>query len=84
MATTDDVKNSIVINHPIIDIRSKSEFDGSFDAKYSFFKESGHIPKAIHIGNWNELIDMKSNRLKDIKEIKKSGMNCLKFLIRMI
>ena len=50
----------------------------------TLFKESGHIPKAIHIGNWNELIDMKSNRLKDIKEIKKSGMNCLKFLIRMI
>lgn len=71
MATTDDIKNSIVNNHPIIDIRSKTEFDGSFDAKYSFFKECGHIPKAIHIGDWNELIDMESNRLKDIEDIKK-------------
>ena len=53
----------------IVDVRRLGEFDGSFDGCYEFFTKSGHIPGAVWVGNWTELVQPKSNAyLRDVDQ----------------
>jgi len=54
LAQTADIKEG---NGVLIDIRRWGEFNGTYDDTYPFFKKSGHIPKAIWGGNWDEYLD---------------------------
>ena len=52
-----------------MDIRRYSEHVGTFDDAYNFFYESGHIPNAVWPGNWVDLVDLETGKLKDLDEI---------------
>lgn len=54
LAETTDIKDGAGV---LVDIRRWREFSGTYDDTYSFFKQSGHIPKAIWGGNWDEYLD---------------------------
>ena len=53
----------------MMDIRKYSEHAGQFVDNYTFFKESGHIPGSVWPGNWDDLIDMETEKLKNLDEI---------------
>jgi len=55
----------------MVDIRKTSEYEGSIKDNYKFFESAGHIPKAIHMGNWDDLCDKETGLLRDLDEIKK-------------
>ena len=52
-----------------MDIRRYSEHAGTFNDAYNFFHESGHIPHAVWPGNWVDLVDLETGKLKDLDEI---------------
>ena len=65
---SEEVRNHIADpqNSPagkLIDFRTDGEWNGSTPQKYTFFARAGHIPKAIHQGDWDNLLDGTSKRL---------------------
>ena len=53
----------------MMDIRRYSEHVGTFDDAYNFFHESGHIPNAVWPGDWVDLVDIETGKLKNLDEI---------------
>lgn len=41
----------------LVDIRQLGEWTGSCTDNYDFFSSRGHLPRAIHNGDWVELVD---------------------------
>lgn len=68
LATTEEVRSHVTgaPSRPVgklIDVRTTGEWDGTAVKKYPFFSRAGHIPGAIHQGDWNNLMDGSSKRL---------------------
>ena len=70
LATTEDVQKIVDKKAPgtMMDIRRYSEHAGTFN-DYQFFDDVGHIPNAVWPGNWVELLDLNTGKLKDLDEI---------------
>ena len=69
LAQTEDVQkiaNGDPASHAgkLIDVRTEGEWDGTTPMKYTFFTRAGHIPGAIHQGDWENLMDGSTKRLK--------------------
>lgn len=47
----------------VVDVRTEGEWSGATIKKYPFFSRGGHLPKAIHQGDWNNLTDGTSRSL---------------------
>lgn len=47
----------------VVDVRTEGEWSGATIKKYPFFSRGGHIPGAIHQGDWNNLMDGTSRSL---------------------
>jgi thiosulfate/3-mercaptopyruvate sulfurtransferase len=47
----------------LVDVRGRAEWDGSDRDHYPFFSAGGHIPSAIHQGDWDTLLDQATMRL---------------------
>lgn len=55
----------------LIDVRTQGEWEGSTPFKYPFFSRAGHIPGAIHQGDWGNLMDGSTQRLAPHLEVVK-------------
>ncbi|YCM42693.1 rhodanese-like domain-containing protein [Verrucomicrobiaceae bacterium 227] len=53
----------------LVDVRTEGEWSGAMVKKYPFFSRGGHIPKAIHQGDWNNLMDGTSRSLRPHLEV---------------
>jgi len=53
----------------LVDVRTEGEWSGAMIKKYPFFSRGGHIPKAIHQGDWNNLMDGRSRSLSPHLEV---------------
>ena len=53
----------------MMDIRRYSEHAGHSVDVYPFSLETGHIPGSVWPGNWDNLVDMDTGKLKDLEEI---------------
>jgi len=68
LATMEDVQQ-IAAGAPVsqvgklIDVRTEGEWNGTTPMKYPFFTRTGHIPGAIHQGDWENLMDGRTKRL---------------------
>jgi len=64
-ATTDDVRAAASQrdNGRLVDVRQRGEWDGSDVDHYPFFSTAGHIPTAVHQGDWDTLLDRTTSRL---------------------
>jgi 3-mercaptopyruvate sulfurtransferase SseA len=74
LTTMDEVKK-FVTGDPfhqvgkLIDVRTAAEWHGTSAKKYTFFSKTGHIPRAIHQGDWDNLLDGSSKSLAPHLEI---------------
>ena len=64
-ATTQEVRAAAAAGNAsrLVDVRRRSEWDGSDPNHYTFFSTAGHIPTAVHQGDWDTLLDRASRRL---------------------
>jgi thiosulfate/3-mercaptopyruvate sulfurtransferase len=64
-ATTDDVRAATEAcgGGRLVDVRKRGEWDGSDANHYCFFATAGHIPTAVHQGDWDTLLDRSTKRL---------------------
>ena len=64
-ATTAEVRDAATprATARLVDVRERGEWDGSDVDHYPFFSGAGHIPTALHQGDWSTLIDRRSNRI---------------------
>ena len=53
----------------VVDVRTEGEWSGATIKKYPFFSRGGHIPGAIHQGDWNNLMDGTSRSLRPHLEV---------------
>jgi len=67
LATTSEVRAIAMSNgstpSKLVDVRDAGEWDGTITDHYSFFSSSGHIPTAIHQGEWDNLCDRTTHSL---------------------
>lgn len=68
LATISEVKNFVTGDQApqfgkLIDVRTEAEWHGTSAKKYPFFSKTGHIPRAIHQGDWDNLMDGSSKSL---------------------
>lgn len=67
LATTADVGAIAAGGQPgagkLVDVRHTGEWDGSLPNYYCFFARAGHIPTALHQGNWDNLVHAESMSL---------------------
>lgn len=47
----------------LVDVRDHGEWDGTVTDHYPFFSSAGHIPTAIHQGEWDNLYDRTTHAL---------------------
>lgn len=47
----------------LVDVRTLGEWDGSCPEHYPFFSVAGHIPGAIHQGDWDTLVDRETHSI---------------------
>ena len=55
----------------LADVRSLDEYLGIAVNQYPFFDTTGHIPGAIWIDNWVEMVDMSDDTFRSYTEVKK-------------
>ena len=56
----------------IVDVRKRGEYEGWLTDNYGFFASAGHIPSAVHQGNWDELVQTGENddlKLRSLQEV---------------
>lgn len=73
LATTEEVAAAAAATPgagTLVDIRRLTEYDGSAPGNYRFFQASGHIPSAVHQGNWDELVHAATDTLKEPQEVR--------------
>ena len=63
------VKEDQASDRRVVDVRTEGEWSGASIKKYPFFSRGGHIPKAIHQGDWNNLMDGTSRSLSPHLEV---------------
>lgn len=63
------VKGDQASDRRVVDVRTEGEWSGTTIKKYPFFSRGGHIPKAIHQGDWNNLMDGTSRSLSPHLEV---------------
>ena len=67
LATTEEVRavtrSSGSVRSKLVDVRDAGEWDGTITDHYSFFSSAGHIPTAIHQGEWDNLCDRATHSL---------------------
>ena len=63
------VKEDQASDRRVVDVRTEGEWSGATIKKYPFFARGGHIPKAIHQGDWNNLMDGTSRSLSPHLEV---------------
>lgn len=67
LATTTDVRmisSGTCNSERLVDVRRRGEWDGSLTDYYCFYSQAGHIPGAIHQGNWDSLLDPNTHKLR--------------------
>lgn len=47
----------------LVDVRRRAEWDGSGVNHYPFYSDAGHIPSALHQGDWDTLLDPTTRRM---------------------
>ena len=47
----------------LVDVRRRGEWDGTLTNYYRFYSQAGHIPTAVHQGNWDNFLDAQTNQL---------------------
>jgi len=52
-----------------VDVRKIGEYEGWFRDNYGFFTTAGHIPGCVYQGNWDELVDMATQKLRPVEEV---------------
>ncbi len=64
-ATTDEVRAAAATGGAgrLVDVRARGEWDGTDIDRYPFFSAAGHIPTAVHQGDWDTLLDPATKRL---------------------
>ncbi len=66
LATTDHVRWAVACRGSaaiVVDVRNKGERDGSLIHHYQFFESQGHIPTAVHQGDWKNLLEPSGGRI---------------------
>jgi len=68
LASTPEVQRHLLMETAcdigkLIDVRTVGEWNGTTPKKYPFFSRAGHIPRAIHQGDWGNLMEGRSKRL---------------------
>eukprot|EP00927_Polykrikos_kofoidii_P046360 TRINITY_DN40593_c0_g1_i1.p1 TRINITY_DN40593_c0_g1~~TRINITY_DN40593_c0_g1_i1.p1 ORF type:complete len:344 (-),score=44.06 TRINITY_DN40593_c0_g1_i1:217-1248(-) len=53
----------------IVDVRKQGEYEGWLKDNYGFFSTAGHIPSAIYQGDWDELIDLETDKLCSLEVV---------------
>ena len=54
-----------------VDVRSRAEWSGQRQDRYTFFRSCGHIPGALWLGDWTELVTPQ-RRLRDRQELRRA------------
>lgn len=72
-ATTDEVREisrsySGMQTRRLIDVRRPDEYNGTQTGYYPFFSKAGHIPNAVLQGNWINLVDGETQRIRPVLE----------------
>ena len=68
LATTAEVRE--IVQHRersdtrLVDVRRHGEWDGTLTDYYCFYSQAGHIPGAIHQGDWDNLLEPQTQMLK--------------------
>jgi 3-mercaptopyruvate sulfurtransferase SseA len=67
LATSDEVRQVVDGSGDaealLVDVRRRGEWDGTMRDYYQFYSEAGHIPSAIHQGNWDNLLEPRTQKL---------------------
>lgn len=50
----------------LIDVRRPDEYNGTQTGYYPFFSKAGHIPNAVLQGNWINLVDSETQRIRPV------------------
>lgn len=71
LATSEEVAAVARQDSPgvIVDVRKLGEYEGWLKDNYGFFSEAGHIPSALYQGNWDELVDMETEKLRSVADV---------------
>ena len=54
-----------------VDVRSRAEWSGQRQDRYTFFRSCGHLPGALWLGDWTELVTPQ-RRLRDRQELRRA------------
>lgn len=55
----------------LVDVRSRAEWSGQRQDRYTFFRSCGHIPGAVWLGDWTELVTPQ-RRLRNRQELRRA------------
>jgi len=66
LATTNEVARLDSSSDVLIDVRRRGEWDGSNPDQYSFFSKAGHIPGAVYQGDWRNLVDQTTDKIRPL------------------
>ncbi len=47
----------------LVDVRRRGEWEGTLRYCYPFFSEAGHIPTALHQGDWENLVEPRTHKM---------------------
>ena len=68
LATTEEVRELVrqggsFTGGRLVDVRRRGEWDGTLTDYYCFYSKAGHIPTAIHQGDWDTLLEPGTQKL---------------------